>query len=158
MGMSDWSELDQKFMRAARAEAKVAASVGEIPVGAVVVRNGEAIAAGLNRSIQDADPTAHAEIVAIRAAATAEQNYRLDGATIYVTLEPCAMCMGAMIQARISRLVFGAYDEKAGAAGSVLDLADNRQLNHQIEVNGGLQEEECAAVLKRFFEARRNQK
>ena len=154
--MSDWSELDEKFMRAARAEAKLAASVGEIPVGAVVVKNGEVIGAGLNRSIQDVDPTAHAEVVAIRAAAQAEQNYRLNGATIYVTLEPCAMCMGALIQARISRLVFGAYDEKAGAAGSVLDLADNRQLNHRIEVNGGLQEEECVAALKRFFESRRN--
>ncbi len=154
--MSDWSELDEKFMRAARAEAKVAASVGEIPVGAVVVKNGEAIGAGLNRSIQDADPTAHAEVVAIRAAAQAEQNYRLNGATIYVTLEPCAMCVGAMIQARIARLVFGAYDEKAGAAGSVFDLADNRQLNHRLEVNGGLQEQECAVMLKRFFESRRN--
>lgn len=153
--MSDWSELDQKFMRAARAEARIAASVGEVPVGAVVVRNGEAIGAGLNRSIQDADPTAHAEIVAIRAAAKAEQNYRLSGATLYVTLEPCAMCVGAMIQARIARLVFGAYDEKAGAAGSVLDLTDNRQLNHRIEVNGGLQQAECADQLSRFFASRR---
>ena len=158
MGMSDWTELAQKFMRAARAEAKIAASVGEIPVGAVVVKNGEVIGSGLNRSIQDADPTAHAEVVAIRAAAKAEQNYRLNDATIYVTLEPCAMCVGAMIQARLTRLVFGAYDDKAGAAGSVLDLADNRQLNHRIEVNGGLQEEECAAALKRFFAARRDQK
>ncbi len=155
MGMSHWSELDEKFMRAARAEAKVAASVGEVPVGAVVVRNGAIIGAGLNRSIQDADPTAHAEIVAIRAAAQAEQNYRLNGTTIYVTLEPCAMCIGAMIQARLSRLVFGAYDEKAGAAGSVLDLADNRRLNHQIEVNGGLQQEQCAAALESFFKSRR---
>jgi tRNA(adenine34) deaminase len=154
--MSHWSELDEKFMRAARAEAKVAASVGEVPVGAVVVRNGAIIGAGLNRSIQDADPTAHAEIVAIRAAAQAEQNYRLSGTTIYVTLEPCAMCIGAMIQARLSRLVFGAYDEKAGAAGSVLDLADHRRLNHQIEVNGGLQQEECAAVLQGFFASRRS--
>lgn len=154
--MSHWSELDEKFMRAARAEAKVAASVGEVPVGAVVVRNGAIIGAGLNRSIQDADPTAHAEIVAIRAAAQAEQNYRLNGTTIYVTLEPCAMCIGAMIQARLSRLVFGAYDEKAGAAGSVLDLADNRRLNHQIEVNGGLQQEQCAAALESFFKARRS--
>jgi len=154
--MSRWSELDEKFMRAARAEARVAASVGEVPVGAVIVRNGEIIGAGLNRSVQDADPTAHAEIVAIRAAAQAEQNYRLNGTTVYVTLEPCAMCVGAMLQARVSRVVFGAYDEKAGAAGSVLDLADNRQLNHQIEVNGGLQEEECVAALQRFFESRRN--
>ncbi|MCH8073288.1 MAG: tRNA adenosine(34) deaminase TadA [Proteobacteria bacterium] len=155
--MSDWSEADETFMRAARAEAKVAASGGEIPVGALVVKNGEVIGAGMNRSIQDADPTAHAEIVAIRAAAQAGQNYRLNGTTVYVTLEPCAMCIGAMIQARISRLVFGAYDEKAGAAGSVLDLADNRRLNHQIEVNGGLQEKKCAAVLKKFFESRRDQ-
>ena len=135
--MSRWSELDEKFMRAARAEAKVAASVGEVPVGAVVVRNAEIIGAGLNRSVQDSDPTAHAEIVAIRAAALAEQNYRLAGATIYVTLEPCAMCVGAMLQARISRVVFGAYDEKAGAAGSVVNLADNRELNHQISTQVG---------------------
>ena len=154
MGMS-WSATDEKFMRAAISEAKVAASVNEVPVGAVVVKNGEIIGAGLNRSIQDADPTAHAEIVAIRAAALAEKNYRLNGTTLYVTLEPCAMCVGAMIQARISRLVFGAYDAKAGAAGSVIDLCDNRQLNHQIEVNGGLLEEQCAGLLKRFFEARR---
>ena len=154
--MSRWSELDEKFMRAARAEAKVAGSVGEIPVGAVVVRNGEIIGAGLNRSVQDADPTAHAEIVALRAAAQAEQNYRLSGTTVYVTLEPCAMCVGAMLQARVSRVVFGAYDQKAGAAGSVLDLAGNRQLNHQIEVNGGLQQEECVAALQGFFESRRN--
>ena len=150
-----WSATDEKFMRAAISEAKVAASVNEVPVGAVVVKNGETIGAGLNRSIQDADPTAHAEVVAIRAAALAEKNYRLNGTTLYVTLEPCAMCVGAMIQARISRLVFGAYDAKAGAAGSVIDLCDNRQLNHQIEVNGGLLEEQCAGLLKRFFEARR---
>jgi tRNA(adenine34) deaminase len=156
MGMSDWSEQDETFMRVARAEAKAAASFGEIPVGAVVVKNGEIIGTGFNRSIRDADPTAHAEIVAIRAAAEAEKNYRLNGTSIYVTLEPCAMCIGAMIQARITRLVFGAYDEKSGAAGSVLDLADNRQLNHRIEVNGGLQEQECAAALKSFFESRRN--
>jgi len=153
--MSHWSALDEKFMCAARAEAEVAASVGEIPVGAVVVRNGEIIGAGLNRSVQDADPTAHAESVAIRAAAQAEQNYRLSGASIYVTLEPCAMCIGAMIQARLSRLVFGAYDDKAGAAGSVLDIAGNRRLNHQLEVNGGLQQEQCAALLQKFFESRR---
>jgi tRNA(adenine34) deaminase len=155
MGMS-WSATDEKFMRAAISEAKVAASVNEVPVGAVVVKNGEIIGAGLNRSIQDADPTAHAEVVAIRAAALAEKNYRLKGTTLYVTLEPCAMCVGAMIQARISRLVFGAYDAKAGAAGSVIDLCDNRQLNHQIEVNGGLFEEKCAGLLQKFFAVRRN--
>lgn len=150
-----WSETDEKFMRAAIGEAKVAASVNEVPVGAVLVKNGEIVGAGLNRSIQDSDPTAHAEIIAIRAAAHAEQNYRLNGTTLYVTLEPCAMCIGAMIQARISRLVFGAYDAKAGAAGSVIDLSDNRQLNHQIEVNGGLFEEKCAGLLQKFFAERR---
>ena len=150
-----WSATDEQFMRAAISEAKVAAAVNEIPVGAVVVKNGEIIGAGLNRSIQDADPTAHAEIVAIRAAAIAENNYRLSDTTLYVTLEPCAMCVGAMLQARISRLVFGAYDAKAGAAGSVMDLCNNRQLNHQIEVNGGLLAEKCAGLLQEFFKDRR---
>ena len=150
-----WSATDEQFMRAAIREAKVAAAVDEVPVGAVVVKNGEIIGAGLNRSIQDADPTAHAEIVAIRAAALAENNYRLNSTTLYVTLEPCAMCVGAMLQARISRVVFAAYDAKAGAAGSVIDLCDNRQLNHQIEVNGGLFAEKCAGLLKKFFAARR---
>jgi len=150
-----WSPADEQFMRAALGEAEIAASNGEVPVGAVVVRNGEIIGRGLNRPLQDHDPTAHAEIVALRAAALAEQNYRLPDSTLYVTLEPCAMCVGAMLHARVSRLVFGAYDPKAGAAGSVLDLADHRQLNHRIEVNGGLFEDQCSALLKRFFEARR---
>ena len=150
-----WSDPDQKFMRAAIAEAKIAASVDEVPVGAIVVRNGVVLGAGLNRSIQDADPTAHAEIVAIRAAAKSENNYRLNDSTLYVTLEPCAMCVGAMLQARISRLVFGAYDDKAGAAGSVVDLCDNRRLNHRIEVNGGLLEDNCAGLLKVFFQSKR---
>lgn len=154
--MSGWSEADEDFMRAARAEAQVAATFGEVPVGAVAVKNGEIIGTGFNRSILDVDPTAHAEVVAIRAAARAEQNYRLNGVTIYVTLEPCAMCFGAMMEARVSRLVFGAYDEKAGAAGSVIDLAEQRQLNHHVEVNGGLQEKECAAALTTFFESRRS--
>jgi len=142
-------------MLAALAEAAVAASVGEVPVGAVLVRNGEIIGRGLNRPIQDDDPTAHAEIMAIRAAAAAEQNYRLLHTTIYVTLEPCVMCLGAMLNARVSRLVFGAYDPKAGAAGSVLDLSDNRRLNHQIEVNGGLLEVQCSELLQEFFRSRR---
>ncbi len=150
-----WSATDEKFMRAAIREAKVAASVNEVPVGAVVVKNGKIIGAGLNRSIQDADPTAHAEIVAIRAAALAEKNYRLKGTTLYVTLEPCAMCVGAMIQARISRLVFGAYDAKAGAAGSVIDLCDNRQLNHQIERMVVCWTNSARAADKRFFAVRR---
>ena len=151
-----WTEADQEFMRAALAEAKVAAAVNEVPVGAVVVRNGDIIGRGLNRPIQDTDPTAHAEIVAIRAAAAAEGNYRLSATTLYVTLEPCAMCVGAMLHARISRLVFGAYDSRAGAAGSVIDLTDNRALNHQLEVNGGLLEDNCSGLLKEFFQSRRN--
>lgn len=150
-----WSEEDERFMRAALAEAKVAASADEVPVGAVVVKSGEIIGRGLNRPVQDSDPTAHAEIVAIRAAAAGEQNYRLNDTTVYVTLEPCAMCMGAMLNARVSRVVFGAYDPKAGAAGSVVDLSDNRKLNHQVEVNGGLYEEKCGALLQKFFETRR---
>ena len=153
-----WSEEDQRFMREALAEAKIAASVNEVPVGAIVVKAGEIIARGLNRPIQDSDPTAHAEVVAIRAAAQREQNYRLIGTTVYVTLEPCAMCMGAMLNARVSRLVFGAYDAKAGAAGSVIDLSDNRKLNHRLEVNGGLLEDKSAALLQKFFESRRSGK
>jgi len=143
-------------MREALAEAKVAANVNEVPVGAVVVKGGEIIGRGLNRPVQDSDPTAHAEIVALRAAAASEKNYRLNGTTVYVTLEPCAMCLGAMLNARVSRLVFGAYDPKAGAAGSVVDLSDNRRLNHQLEVNGGLLADQCAALLKKFFQSRRD--
>jgi len=143
-------------MRQAFAEAEVAASVGEVPVGAVVVSNGEIVGRGLNRPIQDSDPTAHAEIMALRAAATAVNNYRLPGTTVYVTLEPCAMCMGAMLHARVARVVFGAYDEKSGAAGSVLDLSNNRKLNHQLEVNGGILADQCGALLQNFFKSRRS--
>ena len=150
-----WSAEDQRCMREALAEAKVAATVDEVPVGAVVVKGGEIIGRGLNRSVQDSDPTAHAEIVALRAAAAKEQNYRLNGTTVYVTLEPCPMCLGAMLNARVSRVVFGAYDLKAGAAGSVVDLSNNRKLNHQLEVNGGLLKDQCAALLQKFFESRR---
>ena len=151
-----WSDDDQRFMREALAEASVAASVNEVPVGAVVVKGGEVIGRGLNRPVQDSDPTAHAEVVAIRAAAASEQNYRLSGTTVYVTLEPCAMCLGAMLNARVSRVVFGAYDPKAGAAGSVVDLSNNRKLNHQLEVNGGLFEDKCGALLQKFFKSRRS--
>jgi tRNA(adenine34) deaminase len=150
-----WSDDDQRFMREALAEAQVAATVNEVPVGAVVVKGGEIIGRGLNRPVQDSDPTAHAEVVAIRAAAAREKNYRLNGTTVYVTLEPCAMCLGAMLNARVSRVVFGAYDPKAGAAGSVVDLTDNRKLNHQLEVNGGLFEDKCGALLQKFFKSRR---
>lgn len=142
-------------MQLALREAALAAGAGEVPVGAVVVRNGELIGQGYNQPVASSDPTAHAEIVALRAAALHEKNYRLNGVQLYVTLEPCAMCIGAMLHARIGRLVFGAYDSKAGAAGSVLDLANNRLFNHQMEVNGGLMQEECAGILKEFFDSRR---
>jgi tRNA(adenine34) deaminase len=154
MGMS-WADTDIEFMRAAIAEAEKARDSGEIPVGAVVTLSGDIIGDGFNRTIQDCDPSAHAEVVAIRQAAEQRKNHRLNGATIYVTLEPCAMCVGAMIQARVRRLVFAAYDPKAGAVGSVLDLSDSKDLNHCIEVNGGLLEEECATILKEFFKTKR---
>ena len=153
--MAAWSESDRNRMRAALAEAEVAAEAGEVPVGAVVVAGGEIVARGHNRSETDSDPSAHAEIVALRAAARAVGNYRLTGATLYVTLEPCAMCMGALVQARIERLVFGAYDPKAGAAGSAIDLSDSPSFNHRFEINGGVLAEECGAVLKTFFESKR---
>ena len=147
----DWDESDVTFMRAALTEAERAAEHDEIPVGAVIVAGGEIITRGHNRSITDHDPTGHAEIVALRAAGSAAGNHRLTDVTLFVTLEPCVMCVGALIQARIRRLVFGAYDEKAGAVGSVLDLAGERGLNHRFEVNGGLLQNECADLLSAFF-------
>ena len=154
--MGGWSETDLGNMRAALAEAAAAAESGEVPVGAVVVAGGEVIARGHNRSETDNDPSAHAEIVALREAARRSGNYRLTDATLYVTLEPCAMCMGALVQARIERLVFGAYDPKAGAAGSAIDLSDSPSFNHRFEINGGVLADECGAVLKAFFESKRN--
>ena len=155
---SAWSQQDTDFMRAALAEATVAAVEGEVPVGAVVVIDDDIVATGYNRSVHDADPSGHAEIIALRAAADDCGNHRLTNATLYVTLEPCVMCVGAIAQARVSRVVFGAYDRKAGALGSVEDLADSRALNHRFEVNGGLLDDECGALLKVFFEARRKKK
>ena len=153
--MVGWSEMDLRNMREALAEAEAAADSGEVPVGAVVVAGGEIIARGHNRSETDNDPSAHAEIVALREAARRTGNYRLTDATLYVTLEPCAMCMGALVQARIERLVFGAYDPKAGAAGSAIDLSDSPSFNHRFEINGGVLADECGSVLKAFFESRR---
>jgi len=127
----DWSDQDIANMRAALAEAGIAAAEGEVPVGAIVVVDGNIIATGHNRSICDSDPSAHAEIIALRAAARAQNNYRLPNATLFVTLEPCVMCVGAIVQARIGRVVFGAYDDKAGALGSAVDLADSKALNHR---------------------------
>ena len=146
---------DEAFMALAIAQARRAAEQGEVPVGAVVVVEDRVIAAAYNRPIALADPTAHAEILAIRQAAWELSAYRLTGATIYVTLEPCVMCVGAMVHARVARLKFGARDEKAGAAGSVYDLGRDGRLNHRLEVSAGLMEPECAAILREFFSTRR---
>jgi tRNA(adenine34) deaminase len=146
---------DEAFMALALEQARQAAASGEVPVGAVVVRDGEVIATGRNAPVTDSDPTAHAEIVALRAASRALGNYRLDGCTLYVTLEPCAMCAGAMMHARLKRVVFGARDPKTGAAGSVLDLFAQRQLNHQTKVEGGVLQSECGSLLADFFKDRR---
>ncbi len=142
-------------MRAARALADEAARAGEVPVGAVVVKDGRIIGRGFNRPITTADPTAHAEIVALREAAGAEGNYRLPGCELYVTLEPCAMCVGAMVHARIARVIYGARDPKTGACGSVTDLPGLANFNFHARFEGGLLAEECGAVLKRFFAERR---
>jgi tRNA(adenine34) deaminase len=132
-----------------------AARADEVPVGAVVVRGGEALATFANRTVRDQDPTAHAETLAIRAAAAALGRWRLDDCTLYVTLEPCAMCAGAIVLGRIARVVFGAWDEKAGMAGSVGDLLRHPRLNHRPEVRGGVLEAECGDLLRSFFVARR---
>ena len=148
-----WSDTDKAFMRLAIDEAQKAADAGEVPVGAIVVVGGDVVAAGYNRSVSEHDPTAHAEIVALREAAAAGRNYRLPAARLYVTLEPCVMCLAAIAEARVSRVVFGAYDPKAGAAGSRYDLFSVLPL--RFEINGGLHARECASILRDFFEARR---
>jgi tRNA(adenine34) deaminase len=148
-------QRDVRFMALALARARDAAAAGEVPVGAVVVRGDQVIATGHNQPVVSHDPTAHAEIVALRAAAQVLGNYRLDGCELYVTLEPCAMCSGAMLHARLARVVFGASDPKTGAAGSTLDIFSNQQLNHQTTVVGGVESDACAALLKTFFQARR---
>ena len=152
----DWSPGDTSFMKAAVAEAAVASAEDEVPVGAIVVVDGEIVAAAHNGTIAAQDPSGHAEVLALRAAAQRIGNHRLSNATLYVTLEPCVMCVGAIAQARVARVVFGAYDRKAGALGSVEDLSDSRALNHRFEVNGGLLADECAALLQAFFTSRRD--
>jgi tRNA(adenine34) deaminase len=149
------SDVDTEFMRAALALAQEAQAAGEVPVGAVLVKDGAIVGSGWNHPIGAHDPTAHAEIAALRAAARATGNYRLTESTLYVTLEPCAMCAGAMVHARVKRLVYGAADPKAGAAGSVFDIVRAPALNHRLEVEGGVLAEECAALLKGFFAQRR---
>jgi len=148
-------ESDRGFMQAALAEARAAIDRGEVPVGAVIVVDGVILSRAGNRTITDCDPTAHAEILALREAAKLTGNYRLLGATLYVTIEPCAMCAGAMIQARIDRLVYGADDPKAGAVRSCFSIFEHPQINHRVEILPGLLAEDSAALLKSFFAVRR---
>jgi len=144
------------WMGLALAQARLASGTGDVPVGAVVLSaSGEVLGTGVNRREADGDPTAHAEVLALRAAARAQGQWRLDGCTLVVTLEPCAMCAGAIVLSRVDRLVLGAWDPKAGAAGSVWDLVRDRRANHRVEVVGGVREDECTALLLDFFGGRR---
>lgn len=149
------AELDQQYMRMAIEQAQLAAQSGEVPVGAVLVKDGQVISRAFNKPIANHDPSAHAEMLALREATLAEENYRIPGGTLYVTLEPCAMCSGAMLHARIDRVVYGASDPKTGAAGSVLDIFASKQINHQTSVEGGIMSEECGQLLRDFFKGRR---
>ncbi len=142
-------------MRIALEEARAAAEAGEVPIGAALVVAGSVISRAGNRTIRDCDPTAHAEIVAMRAAARAISNYRLVGAELYVTIEPCAMCAGALVQARLARLVYGADDPKSGAVRSCFSLLDHPALNHRLDVVSGVLADDCAAVIQSFFSSRR---
>lgn len=148
-------EDDARWMRQALALAERAAAEGEVPVGAVLVKDGALLASGFNRPIGDHDPSGHAEMLALRAGAKALGNYRLTGTTLYVTLEPCVMCAGAIVHARVQRLVFGAPDPKAGAVNAVYDVISNPRLNHRVAWTGGVLEHECGQVLRDFFRARR---
>ena len=148
-------DVDEPFMDMALAEAKKAWGAGEVPVGAVIVIEGVVIARGFNQPIGLNDPTAHAEISAIRQAGHAQSNYRLSDATMYCTVEPCMMCAGAIIHARLGRLVFGTSDPKAGSAGSIYNILSDPRLNHRVNVVSGIREEECAGLLRDFFASRR---
>ena len=150
-----YMEVDERYMDLALAEAKKAEALGEVPVGAVVVAGGVVAGSGFNLPISTHDPTAHAEIVAMREAARALSNYRLLGVTVYCTIEPCMMCAGAMMHARIARLVFGSPDSKAGSAGSIYNVPTDPRLNHRVEVVSGVRELECTALLRDFFARRR---
>jgi tRNA(adenine34) deaminase len=150
-----YMDVDEPFMDLALAEAQRAESAGEVPVGAVIVADGGVIARGFNQPISLNDPTAHAEIEAIREACRKTGNYRLSNATMYCTVEPCMMCAGAMIHARLARLVFGTPDPKAGSAGSIYNVLTDPRLNHRVEVVSGIREDQCAALLRDFFARRR---
>jgi tRNA(adenine34) deaminase len=149
------SAADEQFMMAALEQARLAAREGDVPVGAIVVQGERILSRASNYTVRDQDPTAHSEVLAIREAAKVLGTWRLTGCTLYVTLEPCAMCAGAIVAARLDRLVFGAWDEKAGMVGSLGDLVRHPKLNHQAEVLGGLRAEESAELLRQFFKARR---
>jgi len=151
MTMSD----DTLFISRTLELARAAQDAGEVPVGAVIVKDDKIIAEGWNRPISTSDPTAHAEIIAMRAAATMLNNYRLIDCTLYVTLEPCAMCAGAMVHARVKRLVYGASDPRAGAAGTIFNITDHAALNHRLDVTAGVMAEECGTLLRNFFQSRR---
>src|ERR1700746_2444620 len=146
---------DTDYMMLAIEEALAAAVAEEVPIGAVLVGGGKILGRGGNRTIRDCDPTAHAEIIALREAAKREGNYRLSGTTLYVTIEPCAMCAGAIIQARVSRVVYGADDPKGGAVRSCFEVLSHARLNHQVEITAGVMAEKCAVILQKFFTARR---
>jgi tRNA(adenine34) deaminase len=146
---------DERFMREALEEARLAEASGEVPIGAVLVVDGAVVARGFNRPIGAVDPTAHAEVVVLREAAARMGNYRLTGAELYVTVEPCLMCVGALVHARVARVVYGAPEPRAGALGSATNALDTPGLNHRFVVDGGVLAEECGALLQRFFRARR---
>ena len=154
MGVMD-GDLDASYMALALGEAKKAEAAGEVPVGAVIVADGSVIGRGYNQPISASDPTAHAEIIALREAARHLGNYRLSRVTMYCTVEPCVMCAGAMVHARIARLVFGAPDPKAGSAGSIYNVLTDPRLNHRVDVFSGVREAECSALLREFFLGRR---
>ena len=148
---------DQYWMEQALVYAKQAEQLDEIPVGAIIVKNNQLISAGYNRSITDNDPSAHAEMIAVREAGKVLNNYRLIDCTLYVTLEPCSMCAGLLVHSRIKRLVFGAADAKTGSAGSIMNLLQEPRLNHQVEITGGVLETQCAEIISSFFKRRRAQ-
>ena len=149
------SSVNEKYIKEALKQADKAQKKDEVPVGAVLVHKGKIVARGHNRNIELNDPTAHAEIIAIREACKKLKNHRLNGCKLYVTLEPCAMCAGALVLARASEIIFGAYDPKTGACGSVFNIADNKKLNHRIKVTGGVLEKYCSSLLKKFFRSKR---
>jgi len=153
--MTTQIEQDIKWMQHALKLARHAESIDEVPVGAVIVKDNEIVSEGWNQPITSNDPTAHAEVIALRGAAQVLQNYRLVDTTLYVTLEPCAMCAGALIHARVTRVVFGATDPRTGAAGSVFDILTTKKLNHMVEIEQGVLEPECAQLLKQFFKNKR---